>query len=107
MRLNRPTLLSDASIQAADVHVPDGVRILKAVPRDWMYICVRDVDGDGDVAGNGNSANISRQLSNTLEADVTVAKQQRYIWADGVGTTEPIIRDCVWSVSRYPMTYAP
>ena len=40
MRLNRPTLLSDASIHAADVQVPDGIRILKFIPRDWMYISV-------------------------------------------------------------------
>jgi hypothetical protein len=72
-----------------------------------MYICASDGDGDDDLAGNGNSVNISRQLSNTPEPDVTVSQQQRYIWADGVGTTEPVVWGCVWSVSRYPMTYAP
>jgi hypothetical protein len=41
-----------------------------------MYVSVCDGDGDGDVAGNGNSANISRQLSNTLMPGVTVSKRQ-------------------------------
>jgi hypothetical protein len=37
---------------------------------------VCDVDGEVDLAGNGNSANIPRQLSDTLGPGVTLSKQQ-------------------------------
>lgn len=95
IRLNHPTLLSDISIQAAGGQVPDGVRILKFVARNRMCPGVCDIVGDGDMAETGNSADISRQLSNTLEPRVTVSKQHRSLRSDGVGWAEPVARDRV------------
>jgi hypothetical protein len=75
---------------------------------------VCDIDGEVDLARTSNSANVSRQLSNTLEPGVTVSKQQRSLWSDGVGAVEPIGRDCLcwcvfesvirrlWSAGHYP-----
>ena len=58
-----------------------------------LYVCI---DGDGDVAENGNSVNISPQLSNTLELDLIVSQRQEALCSDDVGdgATEPKVQRC-------------
>jgi len=67
---------------------------------------VCDFDSDVVLAEIGNSANISRQLPNTLEPSGTVTERQTYLWSDGVGETEPIARDCI-CVSVVEVSFAP
>jgi hypothetical protein len=80
--LDLATLLSHASIQAADAQVPGCVRILNFIPRDWMYARVSAIDGDDDVREIHNLANSFRNPLATLAPRITVSKQQRSIFLE-------------------------